>query len=49
MRKLKKTAMWVGGVATIPVALVLGNLIADPFYMRFVFEGERRTSLRVMP
>jgi hypothetical protein len=40
--KVKKAAVWLGVLATIPVAFVLGFFIADPFYMRFIFEGERR-------
>jgi hypothetical protein len=32
----------VGILTTVPVALVLGFLIADPFYMHFIFEGDRR-------
>jgi len=38
----KKTAVWLGGIATLPVAFLLGWLVADPFYMRFVFEGDRK-------
>jgi hypothetical protein len=37
-----KIAIWVGIVVTIPTALVAGFLIADPFYMRFIFEGDRK-------
>ena len=40
--KLKKAAVWIGAVATIPVALVLGFVVADPFYMRFIFDGDRK-------
>jgi len=39
---VKKTAVWLGVVATIPAALFLGFFVANPFYMRFVFEGDRK-------
>jgi len=39
---VKKTAVWLGVVATIPAALVLGFFMANSFYMRFVFEGDRK-------
>ena len=38
---IKKTAILVAAVATIPAAIVSGYLIADSFYMRFVFVGQR--------
>ena len=38
---VKKTAMLMAAVATIPAAIVAGYLVADPFYMRFVFVGPR--------
>ncbi len=42
MIKVKKVAVWLGAAATVPAALLLGFFVADPFYMRFVFEGDRR-------
>jgi len=36
---LRKVAIWVGVIVTIPAALVIGYSIAEPFYMRFLFEG----------
>ncbi len=42
MKCLKKGAIWLGVIATIPVPLILASLAADPFYMRFQFEGERK-------
>ncbi len=38
---VKKIAMLFAAVATIPTAILAGYLVADPFYMRFVFVGPR--------
>jgi hypothetical protein len=37
----KKALVILGVIATYPVVLVAGFMIADPFYMRFIFQGER--------
>ena len=38
-----RKALVVGGIIlTFPLSLFVGYLIADPFYMRFIFEGERK-------
>lgn len=31
-----------GIILTVPVALITGYFVADPFYMRFIFEGDRK-------
>jgi hypothetical protein len=38
--KWKKLAVLLGAVLTVPAAVIAGYLIASPFYMRFVFDGE---------
>jgi hypothetical protein len=42
MKSIQKVAIWLGAILTIPVSLILASLIANPFYMRFQFEGDRR-------
>jgi hypothetical protein len=37
----KKALVIAGVIGTYPAALVVGFMIADPFYMRFIFNGER--------
>ena len=38
----RKALVVAGIVLTIPLALISGFLVADPFYMRFIFEGDRK-------
>ena len=38
----KKAAVIAGAVLTCPLTLVVGFLLAEPFYMKFAFEGDRR-------
>jgi hypothetical protein len=38
----RKLAVWIGVLATIPAALVVGFFLADRFYVRFLFEGEMK-------
>jgi hypothetical protein len=35
-----KVAVWIGIVMTIPAVIIAGFLIADPFYIKFIFEGD---------
>lgn len=38
----KKASVIAAIILTYPVTLVAGFFIAEPFYMRFIFEGNRR-------
>ena len=41
MNNAQKVAVWLGAITTAPLAFVLGYFAAEPFYMRFMFKGER--------
>jgi hypothetical protein len=38
----EKALVIAGVIVSYPPAFVAGFMIADPFYMRFIFEGDRR-------